>query len=98
MRKKADLRTWRRNKIFPNLLKQNFKADAKNKIWCIYFTYIRLANGKMRYNCTIIDLYDRSAVASLNSSYINAELAIAENCKRREENGMAVQMSLLDTL
>lgn len=30
----------------------------------------------MRYNCTIIDLYDRSVVATLNSSYINTELAI----------------------
>ena len=30
----------------------------------------------MRYNCTIIDLFDRSVVASANSNYINAELAI----------------------
>ena len=28
------------------------------------------------YNCSIIDLYDRSAVASLNSDYINTDLAI----------------------
>ena len=33
-------------------------------------------NGKFRYNCSIIDLFDRSAVASLNSNYINADLAI----------------------
>ena len=31
---------------------------------------------KMRYNCTIIDLYDRSVAASLNSGYINMELAV----------------------
>lgn len=30
----------------------------------------------MRYNCTIIDLYDRSAVATLNGNHITAELAI----------------------
>ncbi len=74
-----------KSKIFPYLLKQNFKADAKNKIWCIDFTYIRLANEKMRYNCTIIDLYDRSAVVSLNPSYINSELAI-DNLKRAINN------------
>lgn len=29
----------------------------------------------MRYNCSIIDLYDRSVVATANLDYINAELA-----------------------
>lgn len=71
--------------IFPNLLKQNFTADAKNKIWCTDFTYIRLANGKMRYNCTIIDLHDRCAVASLDSSYINTELSM-DTLKRAIKN------------
>ena len=31
----------------------------------------------MRYNCSILDLYDRSIVATLNSDYINTELAKA---------------------
>ena len=53
MRKKQTYVHGEKNKIFPNLLKQNFTADAKNKIWCTDFTYIRLSNGKMRYNCTI---------------------------------------------
>lgn len=74
----------KKNKIFPNLLKQNFTANAKNKIWCTDFTYIRLSNGKMRYNCTIIDLYDRSVVAS-NSGYINTELAV-DTLKRAVKN------------
>lgn len=60
-------------------------ADAKNKIWCTDFTYIRLSDRKMRYNCTIIDLYDRCAVASLDSSYINTELAI-DTLKRAINN------------
>ena len=37
---------------------------------------MRQPNGKFRYNCSIIDLYDRSAVASLNSDCINTDLAI----------------------
>ena len=37
---------------------------------------MRQPNGKFRYNCSIIDLYDRSAVASLNSNYIDTDLAI----------------------
>lgn len=85
MRKKPTYVRGEKNKIFPNVLKQNFTADAKNKIWCTDFTYIRLSNGKMRYNCTIIDLYDRCAVASLDSSYINTELAI-DTLKRAVEN------------
>lgn len=65
-----------KNKVFPNLLKQDFRVNEKNKVWCTDFTYIRLANGNMRYNCSIIDLYDRSVVATLNSKYIDTELAL----------------------
>ena len=85
MRKKPTYVRGEKNKIFPNVLKQNFTADEKNKIWCTDFTYIRLSNGKMRYNCRIIDLYDRCAVASLDSSYINTELAI-DTLKRAVKN------------
>lgn len=65
-----------RYKIFPNLVAQQFNIREKNKVWCTDFTYIRLANGHMRYNCTIIDLYDRSVVASCNSKQINTLLAL----------------------
>ncbi|WP_278320626.1 DDE-type integrase/transposase/recombinase [Lachnobacterium bovis] len=50
--------------------------SKKNKVWCTDFTYMRQANGRFRYNCTIIDLYDRSAIASVNADYMNTELAI----------------------
>ena len=42
-------------------------------------------NGKFRYNCSIIDLFDRSAVASLNSNYINTDLAIETLKKALEQ-------------
>ena len=76
MRRKPGYVKCRRNKIFDNLLKQDFSVDAKNKVWCTDFTYMRALDGRFRYNCTIIDLYDRSVVASLNSKYINTRLAI----------------------
>lgn len=38
----------------------------------IYF----FANGSMRYNCTIIDLFDRSVVASETGKWITSELVI----------------------
>ena len=37
---------------------------------------MRQANGRLRYNCTIIDLYDRSVIASVNADYMNTEWAI----------------------
>ncbi|MEQ2784019.1 DDE-type integrase/transposase/recombinase, partial [Blautia hansenii] len=77
MRKKPTYVHGIKNKIFPNLLKQKFHCPKPNRIWCTDFTYIRMGNGKMRYNCSILDLYDRSVVASLNSDYINTELAKA---------------------
>ena len=64
------------HKTFPNHLNRNFGASNPNKVWCTDFTYMNLSNGSKRYNCTIIDLYDRSVVATLNGKEITAELAI----------------------
>ncbi len=63
-------------KKFDNLLKQDFKVDKPNKKWCTDFTYLYLADGTKRYNCSILDLYDKSIVATLNSNKIDAKLAI----------------------
>ena len=76
MHSKPGYKAGKKNKIFDNLLNQNFTVDCKNKVWCTDFTYMRQPNGKFRYNCSIIDLYDRLAIASLNSDYINTDLAI----------------------
>lgn len=40
------------------------------------FAYLYIQSGKVRYNCSIIDLYDRSIVASVNGEHITTELAI----------------------
>lgn len=64
------------HKTFDNLLKQDFVTSAPNEVWCTDFTYLELTNGKERYNCSIIDLYDRSVVASKNSKYIDAKLTV----------------------
>lgn len=63
-------------KKFDNLIKQEFTVEAPNTKWCTDFTYLFLEDGRKRYNCSIIDLYDRSAIATLNGSKINARLAI----------------------
>ena len=64
------------NKIVPNILNQNFKAERINEKWCMDFTYVPLTDGTFRYNCSIIDLYDRSIIASETSRSITTELAI----------------------
>lgn len=76
MRRKPGYTSGKKHKIFHNLLEQNFTVDKKNNVWCIDFTYMRQPNGRFRYNCTIIDLFDRSAIASSNRDNINTELAI----------------------
>ncbi len=43
--------------------------------------------GTVRYNCTIIDLYDRSVVASENGSLITSELAIKTLDKAIKSSG-----------
>lgn len=65
------------HEVFANLLQQDFKASKPNEKWCTDFTYLFLENGEKHYNCSILDLYDRSIVASICSDKIDAQLAIA---------------------
>ena len=76
LRKKPKYVHGEKNKVFPNILKQNFNVTENNKVWCTDFTYIIMANGKMHYNCTILDLSKREAIATANSKWINTDLAI----------------------
>ena len=51
------------HKVFSNKLNQDFRAVEINQKWCTDFTYLFLSNGEVRYNCSILDLHDRSIVA-----------------------------------
>lgn len=64
------------HKIFENRLKQDFTAQKVNQKWCTDFTYLFLKNHEVRYNCSILDLYDRSIVASVTDKSITSDLAI----------------------
>ena len=74
--RKPDTKPGKPHKVFENKLKQNFTAEKINQKWCTDFTYLFLKNGDVRYNCTIIDLHDRSVVASITDRRITSELAI----------------------
>ena len=76
-RKKPEYKKGKANKVFSNLVNREFNVTEPNKVWCTDFTYMPRPNGSMCYNCSIIDLFDRSAVATLNGSNITTELAIA---------------------
>jgi putative transposase len=75
-RKKPNYRKGKAHKIFPNLLQQDFASETINQKWCTDFTYLFLTDGSKRYNCSIIDLHDRSVIASLNGKELTSELAI----------------------
>ena len=64
------------HKVFENKLNQEFTAEKPNQKWCTDFTYLFLKNGEVRYNCSILDLYDRSIIASITDRAITSELAI----------------------
>ena len=50
------------HKIYENRLNQEFYVQRINQKLCTDFTYLSLTNGCKRYNCAIINLYDRSVV------------------------------------
>lgn len=64
------------HKVFGNMISQDFATDKANQKWCTDFTYLFLSNHDVRYNCTIIDLYDRSVVASITDRHITSDLAV----------------------
>lgn len=80
--------------VASNLLNRNFTAAARNTKWCIDFTYLYFGNQCKRYNCTIIDLYDRRVVASVNGNRMNTRLAIAAVTVALEANPGATGMIL----
>ena len=64
------------HKIVSNIVNPNFTVNTPNKIWCIDFTYLPQKNGTMRYNCTIIDLFDHYGVATCDGNHLVTELAV----------------------
>lgn len=74
--KKPDYKKGKPHKVFENKLNQDFSAEKPNEKWCTDFTYLFLSNREVRYNCTIIDLHDRSVVASITDRHITSDLAI----------------------
>ena len=51
--------------------------QSLRKKWCMDFTYVALKDGTFRYKCTIIDLFDRSVIASENSRKIRQSMSRA---------------------
>ena len=74
--KKPRAKPGKPHKVFENKLRQDFHADRPNQKWCTDFTYLFLKNGDVRNNCTILDLHDRSMVASITDRHITSGLAI----------------------
>jgi transposase InsO family protein len=64
------------HKVFENRLQQDFTAEKINQKWCTDFTYLFLKNHDVRYNCSIIDLHERSVIASITDRNITSDLAI----------------------
>lgn len=73
--------------VYENVINRNFNAGGRNQKWCIDFTCIYFGRGRKRYNCSIIDLYDRRAAASVNGKTIDAGLAIETLKKAIERSG-----------
>lgn len=94
-RKKKGSAPGKRHKVFDNLLKRDFTAEKPNRKWCVDFTYLFLQNGSKRYNCTIIDLFDRSVVASVTGKEITAELAKSALLKAITDNPKAAKTGLI---
>jgi transposase InsO family protein len=74
--KKPNYEHGKPHKVFENRLQQDFTAEKINQKWCTDFTYLFLKNHDVRYNCSIIDLHERSVIASITDRNITSDLAI----------------------
>jgi transposase InsO family protein len=61
--------------VAPNLLNQNFTAQAANCIWVGDITYVRTAEGWL-YLAVLLDLFNREIVGWVASSRMTRQLAI----------------------
>ena len=59
--------------IAPNLLKQDFKTTAPNRVWCSDITYVRTCEG-WPYLAVIIDLFARKVVGYAIADHMRTEL------------------------
>lgn len=74
-KRKPDYKSGVAHKVYENRLNQDFHSAKINQKWCTDFIYLFLTDGSKRYNCTIIDLHDRSVIASITDRNITADLA-----------------------
>lgn len=84
--KKPDYKRGKQHQLFDNLIKQNFKTDKINHKCCTDFTYLHLTDGSICYNCSILDLHDRSIVASITDKHITSDLACNTSSKKSARN------------
>lgn len=61
--------------VVPNLLEQNFKAEAPNQKWVTDITYLPFEESIL-YLSTILDLYNNEVIAYKVSGTQNAQLVL----------------------
>jgi Transposase and inactivated derivatives len=62
--------------IAPNVLNQNFKTTAPNKVWVTDITYVSCREGRM-YLASVMDLYTRKIVGWKLSDRMTTDLVLA---------------------
>ena len=75
-RKRPEYHKGKAHKVFPNILEQDFDSNEIHTKWCTDFTCLFLENGEKRYNCSIVDLHDRSVIASITDRHMTADPAV----------------------
>ena len=77
--------------VAENLIKQNFKVDAPNKVWVADITYIPTEEGWL-YLATVIDLFNRGVVGWSMKERMTRELVMEALeqavCRRRPGAGL----------
>lgn len=60
-------------KVAPNLVRQNFSADAADRVWCSDITYVRTWQGWV-YVAVVIDLFSRKVVGWAAAEHMRSKL------------------------
>ena len=64
------------NRIFDNLVKQNFKSEKPNQVWLSDITYIHTIKHGWTYLASVLDVCTRKIVGYSFSKKMNKELVI----------------------
>jgi transposase InsO family protein len=79
--------------VAPNLVNQDFKVDAPDRVWVVDITYIHTVEGWL-YLAAVMDLFNRKVIGWATSSRITRKLAVDALQMALDQHGLSIGIQI----